>query len=34
MKVKSDSLRELKKDSLKAMGLTFKESKPEITYLE
>ncbi len=34
MKVKSDSLRELKKDSLKAMGLTFKESKSEITYLE
>ena len=34
MKAKNDSLRELKKDSLKAMGLTFKENKPEITYTE
>ncbi len=34
MKAKNDSLRELKKDSLKAMGLTFKENKPDITYVE
>jgi hypothetical protein len=34
MKAKSDSLRELKKDSLKAMGITFKENKPEISYVE
>ncbi len=34
MKATTDSLRELKKDSLKLMGLTFKENKPEITYVD
>lgn len=34
MKAKTDSLRELKKDSLRTMGLVFKENKPEITYVE
>jgi hypothetical protein len=32
MKAKTDSMRQLKKDSLQAMGLTFKDNKPELVY--
>jgi GLPGLI family protein len=33
-KAKMDSLRNLRRDSLMALGITFKESKPEITYVD
>lgn len=32
MKAKTDSMRQLRRDSLQAMGLTFKDNKPELVY--
>lgn len=32
MRAKTDSMRQLKRDSLQAMGLTFKDNKPELVY--
>jgi len=32
MKAKTDSMRQLRRDSLQAMGITFKDNKPELVY--